>query len=103
MWHFGHFSNFDKRQSEAAGDVISGTASDYVGTEVSASFGDSRLNSGRLCLAIPVLRTFEQYLNAFCSLPEVASDVISSRFVRPIVLDKYEKFHDPSLNHSREI
>ena len=25
------------------------------------------------------------------------------RFVGPLVLDKYVKLHDPSLNHSREI
>ena len=31
-----------------AGGVISGMALDYVGTDVPASYGDSRLNSGRI-------------------------------------------------------
>ena len=40
----------------------------------------------------------------FCSRLEVTSDVISSRAVRQIVLDKRVKFlRDPSLNHSRKI
>ena len=44
--------------------------------------------------AAPVLRTFVQYLIAFCSRPETASDFISG---------KYVKFRDPGLNRSREI
>ena len=40
-------SNLDKCRREAAGDVISSTALDYVGTDVPASPGDHRLNSGR--------------------------------------------------------
>ena len=54
-------------------------------------------------MAGPVLRTFVQKLMAFSSRLERVSDVISSRFVRPIVLDKCVKFRDPRLNHSREI
>ena len=46
---------------------------------------------------------FMQYLVKFYSRPKAASDVISGKFVGPIVLDKYVKFHDPSLNYSREI
>ena len=34
---------------------------------------------------------------------KTASDVISNSFVRPIVLKKRVKFHDPRLNSSREI
>ena len=34
------FFNLDKCQLEAAGDVISGTALDHVGTDVHDSFGD---------------------------------------------------------------
>ena len=48
--------------------------------------------------AAPILRTFMQNLITFCSQPEAASDVISGTLVRPIVVDKYLKFHDPSLN-----
>ena len=51
----------------------------------------------------PVLRTFAQYLIAFCSRLETASDVISGRFVGSIICDEDVKFHDPHLNHSREI
>ena len=47
--------------------------------------------------------TFVQYLIAFCSRPEAASDVLSGRFVSPIVPDKCEKFSDPHLNHSGAI
>ena len=45
---FRPFSNFDECRSEAAGDVISGMTLDYVGTDVSASLGDCRLNSARI-------------------------------------------------------
>ena len=60
---FRRFSNLDKCQPEAGGDVISGAALEYVGMDVPAGFDDSRLNSGRiirLCPAGPVLRTFVQ-------------------------------------------
>ena len=75
--------------------------------DICAKFGYYRLNSGRiystLWPAAPILRTFVQYLIAFCSRPEAASDVISGRFVRPIVPDKYIKFGYPRLNNSREM
>ena len=48
------------------------------------------------------LRTFVQYLVASCSRPEAASEVMSDRFVQPIVLDKRVKFCS-RLNHSRQI
>ena len=51
----------------------------------------------------PVLRTFVEYLIAFCSPLEKASDVISDRFMRPIVYDKLVKFCNPRLIRSREI
>ena len=44
-----------------------------------------------------------QYLIAFCTRPEIASDVIASRFVRPIVRDKRVKCCDPRLNRCRAI
>ena len=44
------FLNIDKCRPEAGGDVISGAAEDYVGTDAPAGFGDSRLNSGRIIL-----------------------------------------------------
>ena len=63
--------------------------------------------SGRIIrlfyLAGPVLRTFVQYLITFCSRTEAAGDVLSGRFVGPIVLDKPVKFCGPTLNRSREI
>ena len=43
-----------------------------------------------------------QYLKTFCSRLEAAGDVISDVFVEPVVLDECVKFHDPSLNSSRE-
>ena len=54
-------------------------------------------------LAAPALRTFVQYLIAFCSQPEAATDVISGNFVWPIVPDKCVKFCDARLNNSGEI
>ena len=48
-----------------------------------------------LCASMPtalVLRTFVQHLIAFCSLPEAASNVISGRFVGPIVHDSPVNF-----------
>ena len=44
---FGRFSNIDKYRSEVAGDIISGAAIDYVGTDVCATCSGSGLNSGR--------------------------------------------------------
>ena len=75
---------------------------DYVGTDVHASFGDYKLNNGRmirLCPAGPVLRTFVQYLMTFCSPLEAASDAISDMSVGPIVLDK----DTTKVNRSGEI
>ena len=46
---------------------------------------------------------FVQYLIAVCRRLEAASDVISGRLAGPVALDKHVKFHDPSLNRSREI
>ena len=46
--------------------------------------------------------TFVQYLIAFRSLPEAASDVISNRFFGSVVPDKGVKFCDPDLNRPRE-
>ena len=71
------------------GDVISGAVVDQVGLKlnVHAKFGTSRLHCGRIIRLFvdrTVLRTFVQYLIAFCSRPEKASDVISGRFVRQI-------------------
>ena len=34
---------------------------------------------------------------------EAAGEVISGKFVGPVVLDKYVKYNDPSLNRSWEI
>ena len=59
-----------------------------------------------LCASMPVtsiLRTFMQYLIAFCSRPEAAADVISGRFVRLTVPNKFVKFCDPCLNRSPDI
>ena len=44
-----------------------------------------------------------QYLIALCCRTETASDVVSGRFVLPVVRDKRVKFRDPRLNCSREI
>ena len=62
--------NFDKCRPEAAGNVISGIALDYVSIDVPANFGNYRLNSSQIklfdvCPAIPVLCTFVQYLITF--------------------------------------
>ena len=85
------FLNFGEGRLEAAGDVISSVAFDYVGTGAPASFGDFRLNTDRtiqlFVRPIPVLHTFLQYSIAFCSRPEAASGVISSRFLKLIVMD----------------
>ena len=44
---FGHFSNFDKCRPEVAGEVVSGTALDYVGLDVPVKCGDSKSNGSR--------------------------------------------------------
>ena len=50
----------------------------------------------------PVLRTCVQDSVAFCNRPETAGDIISGRFVGPVVFDERVKFHDPRLNCSEE-
>ena len=47
--------------------------------------------------------TFVQYLIAFCSREEAASDVVSGRFVRLIVPDEGAEFCDPHFNRSGEL
>ena len=47
--------------------------------------------------------TFVQYLIAFCSRQEATSNVISSRFVGPVIPDNSVKFGDPLINLSPEI
>ena len=54
-------------------------------------------------VAALVLRTFVQYITAFCSRLEAANNITSSRFVGLNVPDKRLEFHDPHLNHSLEI
>ena len=49
------------------------------------------------------LRTFVQYLIAFCSRSEEASYVTSSSLVGMTVANKCVKFRDPSLNRSPKI
>ena len=62
------------------------------------------LNSGRIIrLFAGVLRTFLQYLTAFCSRPEAVSDVIYGRFPGMDVPDKFVKYCDPRLNRFAEI
>ena len=51
-----------------------------------------------------VLRTFVQYLIAFCSQPETASEVISCSFVRlPLSPTSVYNFCDSRLKRFREI
>ena len=52
-----------------------------------------RLYAGRARFA-----HFCAVLNCIFSRPEVASDIISGRFVSLAILDKYVKFRDPRLN-----
>ena len=99
---FGRFSNFDKCQS----DVVV----DYVGTDVGCPCYMWQVLVKQwpkyltLWPAGHILRlTFLLYLIAFCSWPEVMSDVISGRFVGPVVPDNRVKFGDPRTNRSREI
>ena len=86
--------------------VISGMTLDYVGTDVCASFGDSRSTVGELFYCLSGRTRFAHcfvVFNGILQPPEAASDVISGRFVRLIVLDGCVKFRDLCLNHSREI
>ena len=53
--------------------------------------------------ATPVLRTFVQYLIAFCSPPEAASEVISGVVVDPIRIKFHVKLGDSRSNRSRDI
>ena len=94
------------QQSQQIRPEATDTALEYVGTDVTASFGDYRLNTGR------IIRLFvrpDQFCALLCSLltystwQKAAGDVISGMVVRPVVLDNGETFFDPCLNRSREI
>ena len=104
-WFFGRFSNFDKCRPEVADDVIFGVAETMVDINLHVKFGGSMLKSGRIIrlLSAPALRNFAQYLITFCSRLEAASDVISGRIARPIVVDKRVKLCHPCLKRSREL
>ena len=68
---FGRFSNFDKCQLEAAGDVISGMALDCISrfsTDLPASFGDSQLNSGRIIRLVLVFVRRDEFCTPSCSI-----------------------------------
>ena len=68
MLHFLPFFkrlNFYKYRLEAAGEVISGMALDYVGKDGSASFGDSRLNSSRI---IRLFARPDPFCSPLCSI-----------------------------------
>ena len=58
------FSNFDKCQSEAAGDVITGLAIDQVGKDVCATFGEFGLKSGRI---IWLFGQPDRFMHHFCA------------------------------------
>ena len=60
------------------------------------------LNSGRI-IQLFAGRTFVQYSIAFCRRLEVASDVMSGRFVGLTVSGERMKSRDPRLNRSQEI
>ena len=49
------------------------------------------------------MRTFVQYSIADCGRPKAASEVMSSRFVRVIILDNDGTFRDIHLNRFREL
>ena len=63
---------------------MSSMALDYVSADVHASFGDYRLNTGRIIRLFvwpdAFCALFVQYLITFCNRPEAASDVISGIF-----------------------
>ena len=73
---------------------MSGAAVDQVGMDDSATFDNSRLNTGRI---IGLLSGRARFSHIFSRL-EADSDVILGRFVRPIVPDKSVKFVDPRSN-----
>ena len=87
---------------------MSGVAAHYVGMDDRSTFGESRLNCGRIIWSLwpagPVLRiTFAQYLIAFCSRLEPTMDVISGRLMGPDVPDNRVKFGHPRIKLSRAI
>ena len=63
---FCRFSNLHNCRPEAAGDVMSGMALDYDGTDVHASFGDYKLNSDRI---IPLFVRPDPFWGVLCSMP----------------------------------
>ena len=106
---FGRSSNFDKCQPEVAGNVISGVAVDFVGSDVRAKCSVSRLENDRIIRLFGRSDPFyailySRYLIAFCSRPEAATDVISGKFLELVATcHKRVKFGAPGSNCSREI
>ena len=74
---------------------------------VLGKFGDSAaLNTGRIIRICQPHLFYGIFLFshvAFCSRPEAASDVLSERFVGPIVHDRLIKVGGTCTNRSREI
>ena len=66
--------------------------------DVRATFGEW---PNYLTLWPTVLRiTFVHYFIAFCSRPEATSDVLSGKFVGPVIADKIMKFGGNRINLS---
>ena len=73
---------------------------------VHVKVGDLRLTGVELFVSLPVgpvLRTCIQYSIAVCSLPEVASRVVSGRYMWLSISGTCVQFCDPSFNRSEEI
>ena len=101
---FGGIFELWKWGLEVSDDLLSNLTIDKIGMDVRLKLGDSMLlNSRRIIILFADHTHFAHFCAAFCSWLEADSDVISGRFVRPIVLDKWVKFRDPRLNSSWEI
>ena len=85
MLHFRSFffSNFDKCRPEVADDVISGVATYKVGVDDHVKFGDTTFNGGRIIRLVDGWSRLTRLhaVIAFCSRPEVASRVISGKYM----------------------
>ena len=79
-------------------------AVDKVGMDVHVKLGDFTV--AKLFDSLPpepVIRTFVQYLIAFCSRPKAASDIISGVAVEQVGMGVLIKFCNSRSNRSRDI
>ena len=80
-------------------------AIDFFSVDVSAEFGETRLNNDQIIHLVADWTSFTHFFavvncTAFCSRPEVTSDIASGRLMGKTVPENTVRFRDPRLDRS---